>query len=417
MLRPCKAAMQGAGEENGTGGEKRAVFRGVVKYANIVKESMRPAFPGAMAALWLAALMIFAAPASSAQEPEAMDASLPVFEFHSSFWVNLHHFLYHEARARMAVKEAGESGATKTDWPTLRQSNVVTSPLTAEQQRVWDDAIAYYIANYAGKDLLVNIDLILLKDQLGDFEACPELTGKKQPRCDAGLPGRIGPVLESVASIYRAHWWADQDRTNRRWVARVAPLVREQGVGLSERLAEIYQTRWPKERIRVDVCAYANAAGAYTTIDPLRVTIASTDPRNQGAEAFEVLFHEASHSIALPVQAAINRECKQRDKPIPRNLWHALIFYTTGEVLRPIMKGQPEPAKGSAEKGGDAQKPASQTAPPAPPKPNLVPYELRDILTQRGWEEYHLLLVLYWQPYLDGKVSFEDAIAHLISAA
>jgi hypothetical protein len=186
-------------------------------------------------------------------------------------------------------------------------------------------------------------------------------------------------------------------------------MVREQGVGLSERLADIYQTRWPKERIRVDVCAYANTAGAYTTLDPLRVTIASTDMRNQGAEAFEVLFHEASHSIALPVETAISRECKQRDKPIPRNLWHALIYYTTGEVLRPIMKGQPEPEKG----GGEAPKPAAAT----PAKPNIVPYELRDILTQRGWEQYHLLLVMYWQPYLDGKVNFEDAIAHLVSAA
>ena len=371
-----------------------------------------------MAALCLAALMMLAAPAAFAQESDAMDASLPVFEFHSSFWVNLHHFLYHEARARMAAKEASQSAGARTDGPVLKQSNAVTTPLTPEQQRLWDEAIAYYIANYAGKDLLVNIDLILLKDQLGDFEACNELTGKRQPRCDAGLPGRIGPVLESVAGIYRAHWWADQDRSNRRWVARVAPLVREQGVGLSERLAEIYQTRWPKERIRVDVCAYANSAGAYTTLDPLRVTIASTDPRNQGAEAFEVLFHEASHSIALPVQAAIPRECKQRDKPIPRNLWHALIFYTTGEVLRPIMKGQPEPAKGTAEKGGgETQKPASQPPPATPPKPNIVPYELRDILTQRGWEEYHLLLMLYWQPYLDGRVGFEDAIAHLISAA
>jgi hypothetical protein len=179
-------------------------------------------------------------------------------------------------------------------------------------------------------------------------------------------------------------------------------------VGLSERLADIYQTRWPKERIRVEVCAYTNAAGAYTTLDPVRVTIASTDSRNQGTEAFEVLFHEASHSIALPVEAAISRECKQRDKPIPRNLWHALIFYTTGEVLRPIMKAPPEPDKGG---GGASGKPVP------PPRPNLVPYELRDILTQRGWEQYHLLLVMYWQPYLDGKVSFGDAIAHLISAA
>lgn len=28
-----------------------------------------------------------------------MYGPLPVFEFHSGFWVNLHHFLYHEARA------------------------------------------------------------------------------------------------------------------------------------------------------------------------------------------------------------------------------------------------------------------------------------------------------------------------------
>jgi hypothetical protein len=379
---------------------------------------MRPAFAGAMAVFCLGALMLLATPAASAQESEAMDSSLPVFEFHSSFWVNLHHFLYHEARARMAAKEDGATATQKTDGPVLKQSGGSGSGLTPGQQKLWDDAVAYYIANYAGKDLVVNIDLILLKNQLGDFEACTELTGKKQSRCDAGLPGQIGPILESVAPIYRAHWWADQDRANRRWVARVAPLVREQGVGLSERLADIYQTRWPRERIRVDVCAYANAAGAYTTLDPLRVTIASTDSRNQGAEAFEVLFHEASHSIALPVEAAISRECKQRDKPIPRNLWHALIFYTTGEVLRPIMKGQPEGEKGTAEKGGgDTQKPAAQTPSAGPPKPNIVPYELRDILTQRGWEQYHLLLLLYWQPYLDGKVNFEDAIAHLISAA
>jgi hypothetical protein len=134
------------------------------------------------------------------------------------------------------------------------------------------------------------------------------------------------------------------------------------------------------------------------------VTIASTDPRNQGPEALEVLFHEASHGIAIPVEDAISRECKQREKPIPRNLWHALIIYTTGEVLSPVFK---DPA---VEKvAGDA--------PAQAPKPGAVPRALQDILTQRGWEQYHLLLVLYWQPYLDGKVSFEDAIAHLVSAA
>jgi hypothetical protein len=348
----------------------------------------------------LGLLVIAAAPLCQAQQVDSMYGPLPVFEFHSGFWVNLHHFLYHEARSRLAAK--GSRDSTPKNPPSSVKQTPVT--LSAAEQKTWDDAIAYYMANYAGKDLLINIDLVLLKNQIEDFEDCDELTGRKKTSCDAGLPGNVGTILDSVAPIYRAHWWADQDRGNRRWVMKVAPLVREQGVGLSERLADIYQTRWPKEKIRVDVCAYANSAGGYTTLDPLRVTIASSDPRNQGPEALEVLFHEASHGIAVPVEDAISRECKQRDKPIPRDLWHALIIYTTGEVLRPIFK-DPTMEKGAGD------------APPLALKPNLVPYALEDVLSQRGWEQYHLLLVLYWQPYLDGRVNFEDAIAHLISAA
>jgi hypothetical protein len=342
------------------------------------------------------------APAASGQEIESVYGPLPVFEFHSSFWVNLHHFLYHEARARAAAKEAQVSTG-KQPGPVLKIAPGATPALTAAEQKIWDDAVAFYAQNEANKDMQINIDLILLKNQLGDFEDCDELTGRKKRACDAGLPGKVGLVLESAAPVYRAHWWADQDRGNRRWVARVAPLVREQGVGISQHLAEIYQSKWPKEKIRVDVCAYANPGGAYTTLDPLRVTIASTDPRNQGPAALEVLFHESSHGIAVPVQEAITRECRQRDKPIPRNLWHALIYYTTGEVLRPVMRDGGEK---TPEDAGGAIK----------PKTYAVPYALRENLSQRGWEEYLRALTLYWQPYLDGKVTFEDAIAHLVSA-
>jgi hypothetical protein len=338
---------------------------------------------------------------SMSQQVDSMYGPLPVFEFHSGFWVNLHHFLYHEARARLAALDNRQSASGKSTTPGGRPSNIKLSPA---EQKSWDDAISFYMANYAGKDLLINIDLILLKNQLEDFEDCDEVTGRKQSRCDAGLPGKIGPLLDSVAPIYRAHWWPDQDRSNRRWVIKVAPLVRDQGVGLSERLADIYQTHWPKDKIRVDVCAYADSAGAYTTLDPLRVTIASADPRNQGSEALEVLFHEASHGIAAPVEAAISRECKQHDKPIPRNLWHALIIYTTVQVLQLDDKDSTQDSE-------------NVSASLQPPKSTAVPYALQDILSQRGWDQYHLLLELYWQPYLNGRVTFDDAIAHLISAA
>jgi hypothetical protein len=349
-------------------------------------------------------LLVFSllAPAGSGASPQfnSTDAPLPVFELHSGFWINLHHALYHEARQRTAPS-ARQASSSRTAGPAVKSAPSANPALTPAEKKAWEEAVSYYAENYANKDLLFTTELIQLKNQLGDFEDCDELSGRKRKFCDAGLPARLTQVLESAAPVYRAHDWPDHDRANRRWILRVAPLVRTQGVGLSERLAEIYQTRWPHEKIRVDVAAYANAAGAYTTVDPLRVTISSLDARNQGAQALEVLFHEGSHGIAEPVQAAIIRECRQRDKPIPRDLWHALVFYTTGEVIRPALASTSSTAgdkEGSIPGGG------------------YTSYASREALYQRGWKDYFDILQRFWQPYLDGRASFDDAIARMVSS-
>jgi hypothetical protein len=304
---------------------------------------------------------------------------LPVFEFHSGFWPNLHHTLYYQVRQQRAPGSA---------------SVALMTNLSPSEQKAWDSAIAYYAQTYASKDLLFSLEMVLIKNQLGDFETCEDLAGLKKKTCDAGLPKKLTDALMAAAPVYRAHLWAEQDRANRRWIAAVAPLVRRSGINLSHRLAEIYQTDWPKERIRVDVTFYANSAGAYTTLDPLRVTVSSIDPRNQGPEALEILFHESSHGISDNVQNAITRECRQRDKPVPRDLWHALLFYTTGEVIRPAIFSSDT---GTVKEG-------------------YVPYAVREGLYKRGWQDYLRILTEFWQPYLDGRVSFDDAIAHMVSA-
>jgi hypothetical protein len=341
------------------------------------------------------------APVHSAARPQSnfTYGPLPVFELHSGFWINLHHTLYHQARLRTAAAQPDKN--TKSSGPTLNTAPDAKPALTSAEQHIWDDAVAYYVANYAAKDVLFSSELIQLKDQLGDFEDCDELSGRKRKFCDAGLPANLTQVLEAAAPVYRAHLWPEHDRANRRWIMRVAPLVREQGLGLSERLADIYQARWPREKIRVDLSGYANASGAYTTADPLRVTISSLDSRNQGAAALEVLFHEGSHGIAEPVQAAIIRECRQRDKAIPRDLWHALVFYTTGEVIRPVL-GSSGATAGDQDGGG--------------PGGGYTPYALREGLYQRGWNDYFKLLQKFWQPYLDGRATFDDAIARMVSS-
>ena len=348
---------------------------------------MRPLGTAIRRALWFSVCLVtlFSPPFATAQD-EPSQPPLPVFEFHSGFWLNLHHTLYRLARSQRA--------ASSTANPAAPNSGIAN--LTPTEQRIWSSAIAYYLRTYADNDITVSLEMILIKNQLGDFETCEDLAGFKRKSCDAGLPAKLTEALDAAAPVYRAHLWPEHDRANRRWIAAVAPLVRRNGLDLAHRLAEIYQTNWPRDRIRVDVTNYASATGAYTTLEPLRVAVSSIDARNQGAEALEVLFHEASHGIADSVQDAIFRECRQREKPIPRDLWHALLFYTTGELIRPLA------LDGNGSAGGSAS--------------GYVPYAVREGLYKRGWENYLRLLTEYWQPYLDGRVTFDDAIAHMVSA-
>ena len=342
--------------------------------------------------LTLLSLLLIALPPGASARPanpqgEVSGITLPVFELHSGFWINLHHFLYQQARQQREDK-AGKPSSAPPAVPSL----------PAAERAAWDAALSYYAANFADRDLLFNSDLVELKDQLGNLESCGELSGKTAKECDAGLPPALTQALEGAAPVYRAHWWPQHDRDNRRWIAQVAPLVRQNGVELAQRLAEIYQAKWPATKIRVDVTAVANWAGAYTTLEPLRVTISSEDPRNQDGAALEVLFHEASHGLAGPVQGAIVRECRQRGKPIPRDLWHALLFYTTGEAVKSMMRA------------------SSQAERPAKGSDGYVPYAVRERLYTRGWEGYQRVLERYWQPYLDGKSDFDDAIVRMVSS-
>ncbi|MBI3670630.1 MAG: hypothetical protein HY237_12725 [Acidobacteria bacterium] len=337
------------------------------------------------------------------QASEQSLAPLPVFEFHSGFWINLHHFLYQQARLRNSSAPAGTgadpTGQSESSARAAAAAQVLTSALTGDEQRAWTAALDYYAEDLAARDLLVNGDMVNIKNRLAEMETCADLSGRSAGVCASGLRRELIAALERAAPVYRARWWDEHDRTNRSWIAGVAPLVRQMGGGLAQRLSAVYQADWPTGRLRVDVVFYGGPFGAYTTLDPVHLTISSSDPRNQGVAALEVLFHEASHALARAVRDAIVRECRQRGKPIPRDLWHALLFYTTGEIVKRALQNE---------------KAVSQ---PAGTRPDTyTPYAYRYGLYARGWSNYQRLLERHWQPYLDGKVEFETALARLVSA-
>jgi hypothetical protein len=317
---------------------------------------------------------------------------LPVFHFRSGFWFNLSHFLYLQARLERGASPIGRGVRRPAAWAFTDLSK-----LSPADRRNWQHDVAYYEKNFAGNDLPYNSFLVRMNDRLSEMAGCPDLSGKTTRDCDAGLAPAFTTILEQAAPIYRAHWWPAQDRTNQAWIARASALVREAAGKPAALLARAYGMDWPSDPIPVDVTLYAGSFGSYSTFDPFHVVISSTDPRNQGGGALTVILDQSSYSLATNVQQAIIDACHQQTKPIPRDLWHALVFYTAAAAMDETLttKGSSADAAGEFSPG---------------PRP------VRQYVRSRGWQSYQPLLERYWQTYLDKQVDMETAIERLVGA-
>lgn len=242
--------------------------------------------------------------------------------------------------------------------------------------------------------------MVDIKNRLAELETCGDLSGKREYRCAAGLRPELIAALERAAPVYRARWWNEHNRINRTWIAATEPLVREFGAQLAEQLATVYHAEWPSGTIRVDVCHYAGLVGGYTSLDPLHITISGADARNQGIAGLGLLFHGASHGLAGGLRSALVREYRQREKPIPRDLWNAILFYTTGECVQRAVAGKESAAE---HKRSEALE--------------------RFGLATRGWQSFQAVIERHWKPYVDavmrgkaGPDDFDRALAQVVAA-
>lgn len=294
-------------------------------------------------------------------EPPAETTPAPeLFTFHGSFWINLHHFLYLQA----------QEGADEASAPP---------GLPPAEARGWEEALGFYRREMAGRSLLEDDRMWQVKHRLAQVgDEAPSLVGSE-------LPPEVVAALEAAAPAYRRHFWPEHREANRRLIEALRPRATEHA-DLAPELAAAYRQPWPDEPIRVDISVYGGRYGAYTTIHPTHVTIAAADPRHQGEMALEILFHEASHGLIRPVREAIHRELETRGEELPRHdLWHAVLFYTTGELVRRRLPGH-------------------------------RPYAEVQGLYRRGWASFHQALKEHWQPYLEGETGFDEAIARLVAS-
>ncbi len=282
----------------------------------------------------------------------------PPFDFHNGFWTNLHHFLLQQSIDAIE----GES-------------------LPAAEKATWIEAVHFYQSRFAGKNRL-DRDMEAIKNAIEDHENEETLAG-------AGLDAELRAVIEKAAPIYRAHWWPEHSKINAAWIAVETPLVEKYAAKIIPRLAAAYATPWPDSPIRVDVAWYGKGVTPYTTLEPPRTVISSGDPRNAGLNGLEMLFHETSHGLTAKLQKTILEEAHKKGKRLPRrDLWHAMLFYTTGEIV----------AEAAAN---DA--------------PTQVPYATSQKLWE-VWPGYPQIFEKQWKPWMKGEGGFEESVQRVVDA-
>jgi hypothetical protein len=200
--------------------------------------------------------------------------------------------------------------------------------------------------------------------------------------------------LNAAAPIYRAHTWPARQRDNDAWIARARGLVEEHGAAMSTALAKAYHITWPSEPLLVDAVGEIGPNSAITH-DGLPGFAAHTQagaasPRSTGDAPLELLFHEAGHilSVGGRITAMIDEEAARQKLEAPRDLWHQVMMYTPGVVAKREL----------ANTGHPGYRTYGERYP-------AMPAAVREAFERS------------WQPYLDGKTPFEQALHDLVRDA
>ncbi|HVS30391.1 MAG TPA: hypothetical protein VMS98_02950 [Thermoanaerobaculia bacterium] len=284
------------------------------------------------------------------------------FQLQTNFWVSLHQTLL----------DAGQNNKLAVADGTLRDA----------ERTVWNAAVLSYRARYSDRMPFLDDELIRLGYALSNAgEAIP-----------AGFSDEITKALATASVIYRKYHWTEDERVSRFWITTAQALLRDAGDDLVKEHSRVYGASYPS-RIRVDVAPWAGQFGAYTSIHSgnVHTTISSRDPGYQGFAALEMLLHEGSHAMVGAaggqIGPDINQKAAERRMLAPRQLWHAVIFYTSGELTRRALK----------QRGVE-----------------YVPYATRGGMWDRAFTGLYPALETYWQSYIDGKMTREAAIDNLV---
>ena len=296
----------------------------------------------------------------------------PIFVFHTDeFWLNLHHFLYVLGRADNKTSDSSREAVAGV---TVEQDKALAT-LKPSDQAIWREAVVFYAADLSKRDLVFDASLSSLTNALAKAGDAPSLSSVRIDKDTAAM-------LERAAPTYRKAWWPMHHAANRAWQASIEKLVAKYGNTILVFITDAYKLEWPATGFPVNISAYSNWAGAYSTTGNLLV-LSSQSVGTQGDYGLETIFHEGMHQWDEQVIAALRQQSRRVNKIVPQNLSHALIFFTAGEAVRQVL-------------------------------PDHVPYAIKFGVWQRGIAPFKAALEELWKPYLEKGGRRDDVFAEII---
>jgi hypothetical protein len=309
--------------------------------------------------------LVFAGVLACAAAANAAEVvNVPPWELHNSFWMSLHQTLIADA---------------------MRSTPRPLPDLTGDEQTAWNQAVGAYRTAGGRGDMTFARPMLITTDGL---------TQVADEAVDPLLDVPLRDALMAAAPIYRRRWWTADAQANGFFIGYAAAMMRDAGAALVRAHEAVYRAKWP-DRVRVYIAPSGGPFGAYTVVGRsggVITTMSSRDAGYSGLRVIEMLLHESSHAIVNPtngpVAAAIAASAKKHGVEAPRDLWHAIIFATSGELTRRALltRGVPD----------------------------YVPSSI-DLFT-RVWPGYRGPVEKSWFSYLDGHGTLEDAIDEVVGA-
>lgn len=317
-----------------------------------------------------------AGPHAASQGRDEAVATTPHFAFFSDLAVNLNDALVEAGRAR-------DAGAAEL-FATGREAACFEA-LAPSLRAGWNRAVDYYAeiispASWnARQQFLLRLDLAGVEGAIDDDRA-------------RQFVELAGAFRAAATPAYVACRWENRNAENRRWIEALGALLAAHEATIAARLEQLYAKPWDGMPIRVDVVETVNEQGANSIfLDPVGGHILVAESFT-GTAALEVVFHEASHLLMGrddPVQRALGTAAVGLDVPVPDDLWHVVLFYTTGETVRRVLE----------EAGTTEYEPL-----------------LYEIFGRSSWSRFRDPLETTWPPYLDGERSLSQAATDLMVA-